>query len=224
MYQNAARTVIWGSYLWGFAARPPTINLPLGSDGVQSGSRNVYARVFGGQTTVPPGSYASNLTTADIIFRYRQGTNRACTSSATGWQTFTGATTVTATVAADCLVSANNIDFGTSGVLLNPVDAAGAVGVRCTVGTAYSIGLNGGLANAPPAARLMTKGAEAITYGIYKDAARSQIWGDASLPGGTVSGTGNGLLSTRPTYGRVPAQPTPSPGTYSDIVVVTVTY
>src|ERR1700730_11395738 len=29
LYQDAARSVVWGSYNWGFAATPPTIDLPL---------------------------------------------------------------------------------------------------------------------------------------------------------------------------------------------------
>lgn len=63
-----------------------------------------------------------------------------------------------------------------------------------------------------------------MTYGLYKDAARSQPWGDATTPGSTVAGAGNGLVQQLTVYGRVPPQTTPSPGTYTDTVVVTLTY
>jgi spore coat protein U-like protein len=87
-----------------------------------------------------------------------------------------------------------------------------------------SISLNGGTTGSPPASRKMSKGAETVTYGLYKDAARSQIWSDASTPGSTVPGTGTGLAQNLVAYGRVLPQSTPSPGLYTDTVVVTVTY
>jgi spore coat protein U-like protein len=42
--------------------------------------------------------------------------------------------------------------------------------------------------------------------------------------GALVSATGNGADQTFTIYGRVPAQTTPAPGTYTDTVTVTVTY
>lgn len=224
LYQDAARTTVWGSFFWAFAARPPTINLALGAGGSATQSVTIYGRVFGSQGTVPPGSYSSSFTAAAVIVRYRNGTMNACGMGALGWMTANPTFSATATIASNCLVSANNVNFGSHGILSAPVDATGAVATACTVGTAYTIGLNGGLSNAPPGARLMKKGAESITYGLYKDAARSQIWGDASTPGSTISGTGNGLTGNNTVYGRVPAQNTPSAGLYSDTVVVTVTY
>ncbi len=70
----------------------------------------------------------------------------------------------------------------------------------------------------------MSKGAETVTYGLYKDTDRAQPWGDAATPGSTVAGTGNGATQTLTVYGRVPPQATPSAGVYTDTVVVTVTY
>ncbi len=70
----------------------------------------------------------------------------------------------------------------------------------------------------------MTNGSDGITYGLYKDAARSQLWEDANTPGSTVAGTGTGSAQSATVYGRVSAQGTPSAGAYSDTVVVTVTY
>lgn len=64
----------------------------------------------------------------------------------------------------------------------------------------------------------------AVVYGLYKDAGRSQPWGDGATPGSTVAGTGTGAAKGYTVYGRVPPQTTPTPGTYSDTVVVTVTY
>ncbi len=61
----------------------------------------------------------------------------------------------------------------------------------------------------------------AITYGIYRDAG-------ATLPWGNISGTNTASLSsgtgTLTAYGRVPAQTSPPPGSYSDVVNVVIMY
>ena len=62
-----------------------------------------------------------------------------------------------------------------------------------------------------------------VTYGLYRDSARSQPWG-ASVGVNTASGTGDGSSQNLTAYGRVPAQTTPQPGAYSDTIVVTVGY
>ena len=69
----------------------------------------------------------------------------------------------------------------------------------------------------------MSQSSEQVTYGLYQDSGRTQVWGD-SAGTNTAAGTGSGLAQTFSVYGRVPAQSTPSPGTYVDTVVVTVSY
>ena len=69
----------------------------------------------------------------------------------------------------------------------------------------------------------MTKGAEFITYGLYRDTSRTLPWGDTSGTN-TLGGTGSGITQSLPVYARIPPQNTPTPGTYSDTIVVTVTY
>ena len=88
----------------------------------------------------------------------------------------------------------------------------------------YTVALNGGNdAATDPTLRKMSKGAEKITYGLYRDAARTQPWGSTSGTN-TVAGTGSGLAQSLTVYGRVPVQATPSPGAYADTIVVTLTY
>ena len=70
--------------------------------------------------------------------------------------------------------------------------------------------------------RLMTAAGNSIQYGIYKDSAHSQPWGNTV---GVNTATGTGPSATLTAYGQVPAQaPAPTPGSYADIVGVTVTY
>jgi spore coat protein U-like protein len=62
-----------------------------------------------------------------------------------------------------------------------------------------------------------------VTYGLYRDAARSLAWG-ATTGVNTASGTGTGTTQTLTVYGRVAPQTTPKAGTYTDTIVATVTY
>lgn len=141
-------------------------------------------------------------------------------------QTSTGQLRVSLSVQAECkLTSTSDLAFGTTGVIQTAINSTGAIGVQCTNTTPYNIGLNAGSGSgATVSARRMTSGAGAyIIYEIYRDAARTQIWGD-TVGTNTVSGTGNGAVQTTTVYGRVPAQTTPAAGSYTDTVTVTVTY
>jgi len=224
LYSTTWGGTIWGSDLFADPPTPPALSVTLSLLGSGSVSATVFARAFGGQSTAPAGAYASTYssTQAQLRYQYCSGTCPACSAAI---PSTTNATfTVSATVAANCLVLAQNINFGSIGVLSANVDATGQVTVTCTPTTSYTISLNGGTTGSPPASRKMSKGAETVTYGLFKDAARSQIWGDASTPGSTVPGTGTGLAQNLVVYGRVLPQTTPSPGLYTDTVVVTVTY
>ena len=224
-FQNSARTTVWGSYLWSFSSRPPTLTLNLNALGSGSLTPTIYDRALGGQSTAPTGSYLSSFSGTDAQLRYATcplGVCPVCSASLPG--STNASFTTNATVPNNCLVSAQNVNFGTIGVLNANIDATGQLTVTCTPTTSYTVALNGGTTGSPPASRKMSKGSEAVTYGLYKDAARSQVWGDAGTPGSTVPGTGTGLAQNLAVYGRVLPQGTPSPGVYSDTVVVTVTY
>jgi spore coat protein U-like protein len=224
LYSTTWGGTIWGSNLFADPPTPPALSVTLNVLGSGSTSATVFARAFGGQPTAPAGSYTSTYSSTQAQLRDQScsGTCPACSAALAGSANATF--TVSATVAANCLVLAQNINFGSIGVLSANVDATGQVTVTCTPTTSYTISLNGGTTGSPPASRKMSKGAVTVTYGLFKDAARSQVWGDVSTPGSTVAGTGTGLAQNLVVYGRVLPQSTPSPGLYTDTVVVTVTY
>src|SRR5262249_50452515 len=94
----------------------------------------------------------------------------------------------------------------------------------CSSTTPYTIGLDGGTTNASdPTLRKMSKSSETITYGLYRDGSYTQPWG-STINTNTASGTSTGSGQKSTVFGRVPAQTTPSPGSYSDTIVITVTY
>lgn len=72
--------------------------------------------------------------------------------------------------------------------------------------------------------RRMVSAGRYVVYGLYQDAARSKPWGTNTGSGETLSGTGTGLTQSHTVYGRVAPQSAPPAGTYTDTVVVTVTY
>jgi spore coat protein U domain-containing protein, fimbrial subunit CupE1/2/3/6 len=128
-------------------------------------------------------------------------------------------------IAASCTInSASTLNFGSQGVLTANVDQTSTLQVQCTNTTPYNIGLNAGTgAGATVAIRKMTSGANTINYSLYTDAGRTTVWGN-TVGTDTVTGTGDGASQSFTVFGRVPAQTTPAPGSYSDTVTVTVTY
>jgi spore coat protein U-like protein len=223
LFSDAGYATVWGSRLWVGSSPPTDITTVTLTNG--STSRTMFARVPAGQQAVPPGTYTSSFTghTAITYQAYVPLTGPpSCATLAN--PSGTAPFTVTATVVASCAVSATTLDFGSTGVLLANVDSSNTLSVTCSNTVPYSISLNGGLSGATdPTQRKMTRSSEAVTYGLYRDAARSQTWGSTAGTN-TASGTGSGFAQSFTVYGRVPPQSTPSPGTYTDTIVITVAY
>lgn len=140
--------------------------------------------------------------------------------------TASGNMTVRITIQAQCVVqTASDLDFGTNGVIATNIDQTSTIGVQCTTGQTYNVGLSAGAGTgATTAVRVMTGPASAtVNYAIYRDSNRTQTWG-VTIGTDTVSGTGNGNVQNLTVYGRVPTQTTPAPGVYTDTVAITVTY
>ncbi|OWK20910.1 spore coat protein U [Mesorhizobium amorphae CCBAU 01583] len=138
----------------------------------------------------------------------------------------TGNMTVRITITAECKVqTASDLDFGSKGVIDTNVDQTSTIGVQCTSGQTYNVGLDAGAgAGATVALRKMTgPGAATVNYTLYRDTARTQPWG-VTIGTDTVTGTGNGDVQNLTVYGRVPPQATPAAGAYTDTVAITVTY
>jgi spore coat protein U-like protein len=129
---------------------------------------------------------------------------------------------VSITIQAACeIVALSDLDFGTQGIISAAVAVTTTLDVQCTDTTTFNVGLDaGGGTGATVAARLL---GDTIAYGLYSDSAHGNVWGE-TIGTDTVSGTGDGTPQTFTIYGLVPAQATPVPGTYTDTVVVTVTY
>ena len=225
LYRNAARTNVWGSRTWGLPPVPPVINIPLNGAGTGSANRIIHGRVLAGQTGLPAGIYTSVFSGNHTQIAYAYSTVGNC--PAIGLANVTNVPfTVQATYGGACTVNATNLDFGSRGILDTATTATNTISVTCTSGAGYTISLSGGDVGATdPTQRMMSDAAdtEFITYGIYRDAPHTLPWG-STIGSNTVAGTGTGSAQPYTAYGRVPAQATPSAQTYTDTIVVTVTY
>lgn len=133
---------------------------------------------------------------------------------------------VTATVNASCTVGASTHAFGVHSSA-STTNATSTVTATCTPTTPYELKLDAGTgAGATLAVRKMTGGVngDLLNYALYRDAARTEIWGDGTASTFTVSGTGDGTAQASTVYGQIPASQNIAPDAYTDTITVTLTY
>ena len=134
-----------------------------------------------------------------------------------------------------CTVTTTPVNFGAYAPLsgLNR-DATGNVAMRCTTLAGllidYSIDLGMGSDSTSFSPRKMASGSNRLNYNLYTSGAYTSIWGDGNSGTSHVTGSATLKLLSATTvnhtvYGRIPAnQKTLPVGSYSDPVVVTITY
>jgi spore coat protein U-like protein len=133
-------------------------------------------------------------------------------------------------LAIQCNLRVNPINFGVYEPL-TPVhlDVIGQIQVRCQAqpGT-FSVSIGPGLSGDFAARSLSAGGQNLLFYNLFRDAARTQIWGDGTPPTFVVAGsrttTGRPSVFNYPIYGRIFANQAPDPGLYTDNLVITVLF
>lgn len=121
------------------------------------------------------------------------------------------------------LISAQDIDFGTHGVISVALSAQGAIKLRCTKKTPYqlSLGLSG---NSTMGARQMSRmgfGTGTVEYALYRNQQRTALWG--ATPGFSLAGIGTGNEETIPVFAAAFTGAYEA-GSYVDRVRVTLAY
>ncbi len=139
---------------------------------------------------------------------------------------------VTATVAANCAISTAAVAFGAydPAVANAATDllGTGTVNVTCTTGASTTVTLGqGGSANtgssaAVPLRRMSDGGTNFLSYFLYSENTRTNVWGDTAPTGLAHTGTGSQVALT--VYGKVPAAQNVPVASYGDTVVATVTF
>lgn len=132
---------------------------------------------------------------------------------------------VALTLQADCSITSSVLSFGAQGVFSNAINQSAALNVTCSNAAPYSIGLDAGnVAGSTVDGRLLesTTG-DTVKFQLYKDASRSQIWGNTAGVN-ALTGVGNGAMQVVPVYGQIGAQGQPTSGSYSATVTATVSF
>ncbi len=128
-----------------------------------------------------------------------------------------GASTAQAAV---CSVQSAGVAFGAYDTLdPSPLDGIGSVHVDCDSDTSLTVDLGSGTGSFDQ--RRMSGGAASLDYNLYTEGTRSIVWGDG-INGSDVSASGSSI--DLPIYGRIPARQNVPVGTYSDTVIITVSY
>ena len=132
--------------------------------------------------------------------------------------------------AINCTITLNPLSFGMytpAGTV--PLDAVSDITVRCVAqaGT-YSVSIGPGFSGNQLLRTMLAGGADVLNYNLFRDPARTQIWGDGIPPTfvviGSRAGVGRPTVNVHSLYGRVFSGQTPNPGDYADNLLVTVLF
>ncbi len=132
--------------------------------------------------------------------------------------------------AINCTITLNPLPFGMytpAGTV--PLDAVSDITVRCVAqaGT-YSVSIGPGFSGNQLLRTMLAGGTDILNYNLFRDPARTQIWGDGIPPTfvviGSRAGVGRPTVNVHSLYGRVFSGQTPNPGNYADNLLVTVLF
>jgi spore coat protein U-like protein len=134
------------------------------------------------------------------------------------------------------IVTGAGVAFGSYDMLSPaPTDSQGTVTVQCErnggpAGVSMIVRIDQGAHGSVQARRMLHTGGSGslLTYGLYRDAARSGVWGSSDgidTVGAAMNVPDRGSASLQLTiYGRMPPRQNGHIGTYSDAVQLTVLY
>ena len=146
--------------------------------------------------------------------------------------TDTATMAVSTAVSMSCTIAAGAMTFASydpTATVDN--DANASITSTCTAGGAAVITMNqggraqSGSSDAIPL-RAMWNGSEGtpedLLYHVYSDSAGGTVWGNTAGSGKSIAADGTAQVFTA--YGRIPKNQTVSSGSFSDSVLVTLTY
>ena len=167
-----------------------------------------------------------------VVFRYGVGVATICVGilsilvhpAPAVAATATATLTVSANVISSCTVTNGTLAFGDYAPTgTGNVDQTGTFTVACTKGTGATVGLGDG-DNFLSGARRMKNGSEYLTYELYKESGRTNVWGNAGGALVTLTAATSNAAQTLTVYGRIPPGQDVSVGNFGDAVQITVTY
>jgi len=133
---------------------------------------------------------------------------------------------VSAVVVADCRIVTSDLAFADYDPLLHnatlQLDGAAQVTMLCTRGAQAAIVIDGGR-HFTGSNRALAGGTERVSYQLYRDEGRTQIWGSV---GSVLQFVSNGVARPEQVtvYGRIPPGQEVQSGVYTDVVTATVDF
>lgn len=128
--------------------------------------------------------------------------------------------------AVTCTVSTVPVAFGSYVPSLGtPTDGVGTININCDKAPASNpISISAGRSGSFTS-RTMSNGKSNLSYNLYTSAARTQVWGDGTGGSAKVSYGGGGAKTFAITvYGRITALQNVTAGSYSDSLLVTISF
>lgn len=137
--------------------------------------------------------------------------------------TVTRTLTVSLTVTNDCSINAPPVNFGSAPLVSGFPTVSQSVSLRCTKGMVYTVGMSVGNFQ-QGGRRQMASGGNRLAYDIFK--ADSTVWGPATTARANGPAAADGTTTQTIPYTATiyQNQTTPPAGTYTDNVVVDVSF
>lgn len=152
----------------------------------------------------------------------------AAARSALEAQSSTASLQISASVSKNCTITTAPVNFGAydpvAANATNNLDGIGTVTVTCTKGATAKIALDDGGNAQGNTRRMAQSGKEFLTYELYKNTQRTDIWGDGNNDSLDTGAAPNRNPRTFTVYGRVPSAQDATVGNYTDTVVATVNF
>jgi spore coat protein U-like protein len=231
LYTNASHTQGWGNWTQPYLGGGLQFDVTSDGSGNISKTVTMYGAIPSGQQATVPGYYQEYMAPIDSS-TLQYGSKPSNGSCPVGSSTTQYQYNVDATATTNCTVSVSTLNFGSASLLTSNADATSTVTVQCTNTTPYSIGVGNGT-NVSGSQRRLRLGSTTsyLNYGLYTDSGRTAAWTTTTSATSCTSGsstcylgTGTGSNQSVTIYGRVPTQIAPALGTYTDTVIVTLTY
>lgn len=213
VYKDAGGAMIWTQN------NPFTLQITIAANSAYSGSFTYYGRIAEGQTPIAGSTY--NAAFYETTLGFIVSGNPVCQPNPTNLSGRKFNLDITAHPVTTCVFGTSDaVDFGTHARLADNTYATGAVRIICPLNVNWTLHFDGGQ-NALGTERRMRNGTGSyIPYLLYRDAGHTQ----QIAIDGTIPGAGTGLTQQVPVYGRIEPRSLPEIGTYSDFVVVILSF
>ena len=191
-----------------------------------SGSRVPVNIVTGTSANVPAGLYQDTVTVRWTYLNICEGGLAAigglCLATLSSQSNITRTLTLSLNVTNDCAITAPPVQFGGAPLPAMFPAVSQNIGLICTRGLVYTVGISPGNHALPGGRRQMASGLSRLQYDIFKPG--NTVWGATGADRLTGPAAADGLTSQLLPYtARIYAdQPAPAAGVYEDSLTVDI--